>query len=600
MTALQEIQNTVQDVAEAIAAALRIDAEIVDEKLTIVAGTGRYCEKIGEKEEEGNLKSGYLYSEALRTGRAYIVEEGKSHPNYAPRENELAEVCCPIMYDGSAIGLMGLVAFTEEQRGRLLESKDDLLLFLTRMADLLSTKVRENKVTGQMKAVLDSIHEGILSVDKAGIIVSANPMAVKLLKKGRESLIGSSIFSIWPNSPALDAIRFGVRYYDHEEITRISMDQINHFITSICPIFSGYDNNENSGTQENSVSGAVISFRDIADVRQMVYNLTEIEEITSFQQIVGNSSVAQSLREQGERISGSLSTVLITGESGTGKGLLARAIHASSPVKDGPYIVVNCGAIPGALLESELFGYEEGAFTGARKSGKIGRFEMANNGTIFLDEIGDLPLHLQVKLLHVLQQREIQRVGGIEYIPVQIRIIAASNRDLETMVRDRLFREDLFFRLNVIPIYVPPLRERREDIGLLLDLTLQKYSKLIGKQITGFTREVRNILFRYNWPGNIRELENVVEYAVTMETGSQIELENLPVNFRDKKDESPTVRSLKEQCDEAEKKIILDCLRSTGFSLEGKRRAAELLGISESTLYRRIRALGIQPDNSQE
>lgn len=596
MTGLQEIRNTVQDVAEAVAAALRIDTEIVDEKLTIVAGTGRYSEKIGEKEEEGNLKSGYLYSEALRTGRAYIVEEGKSHPNYAPRENELAEVCCPIMYDGRAIGLMGLVAFTEEQRSRLLESKEDLLLFLTRMADLLSAKVRENKVTGQMKAVLDSIHEGILSVDKDGIIVSANPMAVKLLKKDRESLIGSSIFSIWPNSPVLDAIRFGVRYYDHEEITRISMDQINHFITSICPIISGYENKE---IQENPVSGAVVSFRDIADVRQMVYNLTEIEEITSFQQIVGNSSVAQSLREQGERISGSLSTVLITGESGTGKGLLARAIHASSPVKDGPYIVVNCGAIPGALLESELFGYEEGAFTGARKSGKIGRFEMANNGTIFLDEIGDLPLHLQVKLLHVLQQREIQRVGGIEYIPVQIRVIAATNRDLEAMVRDRLFREDLFFRLNVIPIYVPPLRERREDIGLLLDLTLQKYSKLIGKQITGFTREVKNILFNYDWPGNIRELENVVEYAVTMETGSQVGLENLPVNFREKKDDTPTVRSLKEQCDEAEKKIILDCLRLTGFSLEGKRRAAEMLGISESTLYRRIRALGIQPDNSQ-
>ncbi len=597
MSGLQEIRNTVQSVAEAVAAALRIDTEIVDETLTIVAGTGRYMEKIGTKEEDGDLKSGYLYSEALRTGRAYIVEEGKSHPNYAPRENELAEVCCPIMCDGRAIGLMGLVAFTEEQRSRLLESKEDLLLFLTRMADLLSAKVRENKVTGQMKAVLDSIHEGILSVDKGGIIVSANPMAVKLLKKERRLLIGESIFSIWPNSPVLDAIRFGVRYYDHEEITRISMNQINHFITSICPIFSGCDENR---AQENSVSGAVISFRDIADVRQMVYNLTEIEEITSFQQIVGNSSVAQSLREQGERISGSLSTVLITGESGTGKGLLARAIHASSPVKDGPYIVVNCGAIPGALLESELFGYEEGAFTGARKSGKIGRFEMANNGTIFLDEVGDLPLHLQVKLLHVLQQREIQRVGGLDYIPVQIRVIAATNRELETMVRERLFREDLFFRLNVIPIYVPPLRERREDIGLLLDLTLQKYSKLIGKQITGFTREVKNILFQYDWPGNIRELENVVEYAVTMETGSQIELENLPVSFGDKKDETPAVRSLKEQCGEAEKKIILDCLRLTGFSLEGKRRAARLLGISESTLYRRIRALGIPFDNSQE
>lgn len=589
MAGLQEIKDTAQGIAEAITAALDIDTEIVDDTLTIVAGTGRYQTKIGLKEEDGNLKSGYIYSEALRTGKTYIIEEGENHPTYAPLENELAEVCCPIIMEGKAIGLMGLVAFNEEQRTRLLKSKDGLLLFLKRMADLLATKLRETQITNQLKAVLDSIHDGILSVNKEGIIVSANPKASQLLGKGQDKLIGTSIFSIWPNSRVLDSIRTGARCKDREEITRISMDRINHFITNVCPIFSGKTNNSTN----QSISGAVVSFRDIADIRQMVYNLTEIEETSSFHQITGSSLIAKKLREQGKRISGSLSTVLITGESGTGKGLMARAIHASSPVKDGPYIVVNCGAIPGALLESELFGYEEGAFTGARKSGKIGRFEMASNGTIFLDEIGDMPLHLQVKILHVIQQKEIQRVGGNEYIPVHVRVIAATNRDLEKLVADKMFREDLFFRLSVIPIHIPPLRERREDIGLLLDLSLQKYNSLTGKQLYGFTEEARDVLMCHDWPGNIRELENVVEYGVTMGSDDLIRLENLPAYLSEQKNDHCIILPLKKQCAEAEKRIIEDCLSITGYSLEGKIKAAELLGVSESTLYRRIKALGI-------
>jgi transcriptional regulator with PAS, ATPase and Fis domain len=301
------------------------------------------------------------------------------------------------------------------------------------------------------------------------------------------------------------------------------------------------------------------------------------------------------LREQGERIASSNSTVLISGESGTGKGLLARAIHSSSPLKNGPFITVNCGAIPDMLLESELFGYEEGAFTGARKSGKIGRFEMANGGTIFLDEIGDLPLHLQVKILHVLQQKEIQRVGGTEYIPVQIRVIAATNRDLEQMIKDRQFREDLYFRLNVIPVQIPALRERPEDIQQLLDHALAKYNRLTGKSIGGFEPGVRTMLIHYRWPGNIRELENVVEYGVTMETGALIRQENLPPHMR-RETQNISAKTLREHCDEAEKRIISECLRSTGHSLEGKSKAATQLGISESTLYRRIRVLNIRPD----
>lgn len=594
MTHLEEIKDTVQGVAEAIAAALDIETEITDESLTIIAGTGRYLAKIGLKEEGGDLKSGDLYGEALRTGRSYVIEVGVNHPNYAPKEGELAELCCPILLDGAVIGLVGLVAFREEQRRRLLERTDELLRFLDRMADLLASKVMETKITNRMRAVLDSIHDGVLSVDESGVITSANPTARAMLGRAGKVLEGSSIFAVWPNSPVLDAIRTGKKFKDHEEITRISMDTINHFVTTICPIFS----HPARRGELPRVTGAVISFRDMADVRQMVYNLTEIEETSSFHQIIGTSRIARQLREQGERVAGSQSTVLITGESGTGKGLLARAIHSSSPLKNGPYITVNCGAIPDMLLESELFGYEEGAFTGARKSGKVGRFEMANGGTIFLDEIGDLPLHLQVKILHVLQQKEIQRVGGTEYIPVNVRVIAATNRDLEQMIRDRQFRDDLYFRLNVIPIHVPALRERPEDIEQLLEHALAKYNRLTGKHIGGFEPDVRALLLRYRWPGNIRELENVVEYGVTMENGPLIRPDNLPPHMRGVREEERHL-SLREQCDQVEKQIIADCLRTTGHSLEGKSKAAEILGISESTLYRRIRALGIRPDEAE-
>jgi len=468
------------------------------------------------------------------------------------------------------------------------------LLFLKRMADLLASKLRETQIANQLQAVLDSIYDGILSVNKEGIIVSVNPKATQLLGKDQKELIGTSIFSIWPNSGVLESIRTGARYTDREEITRISMDRINHFITNINPIYSGKNK-----TDSNSISGAVVSFRDIAEVRQMVYKLTEAEEPSSFQQITGNSLIVKRLREQGKKISGSLSTVLITGESGTGKGLMARAIHASSPVNEGPYIVVNCGAIANTLLESELFGYEEGAFTGAKKTGKIGRFEMANNGTIFLDEIGDMPLHLQIKILHVLQQKEIQRVGGNDYIPVHVRIIAATNRDLEKLVAEKMFREDLFFRLNVIPIDIPPLRERREDIGLLMEQALQKYNRVTGKQLYGFTDKAKAVLLNHDWPGNIRELENVVEYAVTMGSDDLIGIENLPAYLSEQREEAYVIHPLKDQCAAAEKEILENCLRITGYSLKGKIKAAKLLGISESTLYRRIKSLGINAEEGK-
>ncbi len=293
-------------------------------------------------------------------------------------------------------------------------------------------------------------------------------------------------------------------------------------------------------------------------------------------------------------IAKSKSSVLIQGESGTGKELFARFVYRHSNRRQMPFVAVNCAAIPAQLLESEMFGYEKGAFTGADKGGKPGKFEIANKGTIFLDEIGDMPLHLQVKLLHAIQNRQIDRIGGISPIDVDVRIIAATNKDLDAMIKMKEFREDLYFRLNVIPLNIPPLRSRPGDTELLLNYALQKFTDLLNKSIEGFSGEAIELLMRYDWPGNVRELENVVEYAVNMETDSQISAGNLPDRVC-RVDGGRFERSggLKEKMDRYQKQLIGACLIDTGYSLEGKIRAAGILGISESTLYRRIRELGI-------
>ncbi|MGI6552605.1 MAG: sigma-54 interaction domain-containing protein [Bacillota bacterium] len=282
------------------------------------------------------------------------------------------------------------------------------------------------------------------------------------------------------------------------------------------------------------------------------------------------------------------STVLITGESGTGKEILARAIHANSNRSQEHFVTINCGAIPETLLESELFGYEEGAFTGAKKGGKLGKFEIANGGTIFLDEIGDMPLHLQVKLLRVLQEKVIERVGGSFSVPIDVRVIAATHRDLEEQAQQNQFRWDLYYRLNVIPLHIPPLRERQEDIMMLAKYFLEIYNHKINKKIKYFAKETENLLLNYEWPGNVRELSNAVEYAVNMETSAILSARNLPPRLRMRASTSQYIEKdngLKKM----ERDLIADALAKYGISTEGKKRVAESLGISLATLYRKLK-----------
>ncbi|PIE35547.1 Fis family transcriptional regulator [candidate division KSB3 bacterium] len=321
--------------------------------------------------------------------------------------------------------------------------------------------------------------------------------------------------------------------------------------------------------------------------------------------IVGESAAITQIFSMIERISSSKSTVLVTGESGTGKELIARAIHQNSPRHEQPFVAVNCGAIPENLLESELFGYMKGAFTGA-VSNKMGLFELADNGTLFLDEVGELPLLIQVKLLRVLQEKQFKRVGGTKDISVDVRIVAATNRDLGKMVEEQTFRGDLYYRLNVIPIHIPALRERQEDIPLLATYFLEKYNQEIGKRFTHVSDEALRKLMAYEWPGNIRELENMIERAVALETEPIIQLTSLP-HVAQKgtnpflsvipDDIPPEGIDLEHLVDELEKDLLVKALEKSGWV---KKRAAKLLNLSFRSFRYRLDKFAIDEKKDLE
>jgi PAS domain S-box-containing protein len=312
----------------------------------------------------------------------------------------------------------------------------------------------------------------------------------------------------------------------------------------------------------------------------------------SWDTIIGNSEKMSNAKFVGKRASSSISNVLILGESGTGKELFAHAIHNDSPRSFSPFVKINSAAIPSELLESELFGYDEGAFTGAKKGGKIGKFELANGGSIFLDEIGDMPLKMQAKLLRVLQEKEFERVGGNNVVKVDVRVIAATNKDLKKLINEGKFREDLYYRLNVMTIEIPPLKERYGDIEELVNLFLKKLSNQLGRYVTSISHKAMECLEGHSWPGNVRELENVLERAINLTDSDTILPVHLPVYLTQNTKivmDGP-IRPLKEIIEDTEKEAIIRCLEYT----EGnKLKTAKLLDISRSTLYDRMEKYGI-------
>ncbi len=322
---------------------------------------------------------------------------------------------------------------------------------------------------------------------------------------------------------------------------------------------------------------------------QNLYLQEEIKAVHNFEEIIGQSPALTDVLDNVSRVAPTDSTVLLTGETGTGKELIARAIHSNSRRKDKPLIKINCAALPAGLIESELFGHEKGAFTGAITR-RVGRFELAHSGTIFLDEIGEMPLEAQAKLLRVLQEHEFERLGGATPIKTDVRVIAATNRDLAKAVRERAFREDLSYRLNVFPIRVPPLRERRDDIPLLVHFLVNKFMTQIGKRIEGVGRETMERLVAYAWPGNVRELENVIERAVILAASSILEVDPKTFTNSGPTSSPPSPQSSLEV---VEREHILRVLRQTDWVIDGPRGAAKVLELHANTLRSRMKKLGI-------
>jgi len=352
-----------------------------------------------------------------------------------------------------------------------------------------------------------------------------------------------------------------------------------------------------------------LAYREISELKdklaqEKLYLEEEIRSEMNFAEIVGKSSALRKVLKRVETVAPTDSTVLIYGETGAGKELIARAIHDLSPRKSKAFVKLNCAAIPTGLLESELFGHERGAFTGAIAQ-RIGRFEVANGGTIFLDEIGEIPLELQTKLLRVLQEREFERLGSSRTLRTDARLIAATNRDLEAMVAEQKFRSDLFFRLNVFPIQVPPLRERHGDIPLLVRHFAQQFSKRMNKTIDTISSATMDALSRYHWPGNIRELQNVIERAVITSTGPVLKVD--VADLKISRSSSPAEKSsaqgstndaLRNVLEETERQQILKALKQSNWVVAGPKGAAAKLGMKRSTLQLRMSKLGISRHSS--
>lgn len=443
-----------------------------------------------------------------------------------------------------------------------------------------------------LETIIDSAYEWIVVVNKEGIIVYMNKKYCEFLEINRNEAIGKHVTTVIENSRMHLVAKSG-----KEEIADLQYIKGNYMIANRIPIYS---NGEVVGAL-----GTVI-FRDTKEWDKMSSHIKSLmPQLQTYlqdwqehngakytlQDIKAVSKQITELKEKVKNVASGDTSILIRGESGTGKELFAHSIHQLSSRSNKPFIKVNCGAIPEHLLESELFGYEEGAFTGAKKGGKKGKFLLAHGGTIFLDEIGDMPLNMQVKLLRVLQEKEVEPVGSMTPIPVDVRVIAATNRPLEKMIQENRFREDLFYRINVIPFKVPPLRERLEDVGHLTEFFLKKITKRSGKRITMIEDDVINLFYKHTWPGNLRELENVIEAAIHLTDGEKITITSLPEYFLGDPKLLIGQRSLKEILDETEKRIIEKSLEQFD---QDKLQAAKSLGISKSSMYEKIKKYGLE------
>ncbi len=583
MINLNFIKKDIQNIAEAISSVLEIDVTIVDSNLIRIAGTGTYFHKIGQQ-----LRDYSAFKYSLTTKRELIIEDPKSNKIcYECYSNgvckEFAEVCCPIVYDKKAYGVIGLIAFTKEQADVIKFRKRDLMNFLHKMADLISSKIKAEIKTYEVDIERKKLETLLNNMDKAVVSLDRDAKIDKYNLKFKE------IFKIKQNVKGI-FIGDVLKFIKISNFNCLNNDKSYSFIyRSNNKEFKGIYNIKPI-LLNKELKGYVLDFIDKIDAIKN-YNKISNDHKIFLDNIIGNSYSINKAKEEALMASKTNSTVLITGESGTGKELFARAIHNHSNRSGNPFIAINCAAIPDNLLESELFGYEEGAFTGAKKGGSVGKFELADKGSIFLDEIGDMSLHLQSKLLRVLQEKEVDKIGASKNISIDVRIIAATNKDLEYMVKKGTFRDDLYYRLNVIPVALPTLRQRKNDIHLLIEYMIKEYSNKLNKNVDDIDIQALEYLCNYSWPGNIRELQNVVEYSVNRCESDIITLDNLPnrIKYGQSNDEilinnTENISTL----EELEKKEIIKALEKYKNYKKDKDLVAKALGISRATLYRKI------------
>ncbi len=435
------------------------------------------------------------------------------------------------------------------------------------------------ELLGEQKALLELMDEGVITLDAGGSIRLINAKAMRMLHL-RDTPAGVNIAGVIRFSRAVaPQLEAGTAFHDVD--TTLMLEDGARSVPCVL-----------SAAVNHSTGGMILTLRETGRMREFATRLVGAKAAFSFSDIMGSSPRLQEALRKARKIAESDTTVLLLGESGTGKELFAQSLHNASPRRKKPFVVVNCGALPRELIQSELFGYTEGSFTGASRQGKPGKFELADGGTIFLDEIGEMPLDVQVNLLRLLQNREVVRIGGQRVRRVDIRIIAATNKNLYRAVQSQTFREDLYYRLNVFPLHIPPLRERQGDIALLARHFMRKFARQAGNALKDISEEALRALGGYSWPGNIRELENVMERAAYMAGGEEITLEDLPESVAEGACGSARAeRSAFDTEGGGEEASLREALRASRGHIKD---ALGMLGMSRSTFYYKCRRYGIR------
>lgn len=573
---LMQIQPTIQRFARMLASVLQLEVEIVDENLCRVAGTGAYGKFLG-RQLSGNSR---LLRHVLETKTEKVVTQSRFDPlceGCDSKENcrEKAFLGTPVILQDRCVGVISLIAVTHEQQEHI---SDNLREFSDYISTIFVSKLLEDQGPGDniskiFATMIDNMDQGVLVVDDESRVQFVNQTALKTLGVVQNNIIGKPI-------------RFRPLTFE----SNFTHGHMQHIV-------SWDDKSELIIGQLHNIQGRQL-FLMAFHQSHTSFSVANAPDEPHIEQLVGECRVMRQLKRLISRIAPSPSSVMVVGESGTGKEVVARAIHKLSGRRNKPFIAINCAAIPEQLLESELFGYVKGAFTGASANGKTGLIQAANTGTLFLDEIGDMPLMLQAKLLRAIEAREILPIGASSPIQVDIRIISATNQNLAQFIAEGKFREDLFYRLNVIPITLPPLRERQEDIELLVHYFLHLHTRRLGSVYPGIAPDVVEILRKHRWPGNLRELSNLMEYLVNVvPSGEVIDSTLLPPNLlnngtteqSDVTEVSEAHLSLDDAggtaLEEMEKQMIREALSRHN----SKKQVADELGIGIATLYRKIK-----------